>query len=125
MTFLRWQAPEPNRRGFHPGVFALVNGLAFNGLLSPAQEHFRRTTNDWFHANLPDPGIIRPSVYDRAINPTAAAWFKSTAVQFLAKIPGYLDILRSHNIACELVQTGQPGKVLYEDLCQVIAAPRR
>jgi hypothetical protein len=123
LTYLRWQAPVVNRRGFFPGIFALVNGLAHDGELTAEEERFRTTTNAWFHANLTDPAVASPGVYDRERHPGAAAWFKPTAHDCLARVPGYLSILAAHGVPCVLVRTTEPGLILYDDDCQVIAMP--
>lgn len=44
-AFVRYQAAAPNRNGRYPGVFALVNGLAWSGCLNAEQERFRRREN--------------------------------------------------------------------------------
>ena len=121
--YLRWRAVGRNRHGFFPGLLALVNGLGHAGRLSPAHEHFRTTTNAWFHANLTDPVTVDPSVYDRARHPGAAAWFRSTADDCLARIPGYLAILDAHQVPWERVESADPGRIVYADTHQVIAVP--
>ena len=123
MQYLRFQGTVCNRRGTFPGVFGLVNQLAFDGRLNAEQERFRRTTNDWYNANFPNPAHVDPAVYDRALNPAAVAWFKSTARIFIDRVAGYLDILDAHGIDCEMIQTCEPGRIIYEDEFQVIAVP--
>lgn len=91
--YVRFRGTEYNRRGFKPGLFALVNGLHFDGLLTDDEKFFRRRMNDWYEDQFPNPGTLDPSVYDPDVNPGAVAWFKTTAHQFLAPIPGYLRIL--------------------------------
>lgn len=118
---MRFRATTPNSRGIRPGIFALVNGLYNDGLLSPDEVAFRRRMNDWYEANLPNPGVIAPSVYDRQLHPTAVAWFKTSAHQYLAPIPSYLRILEAHATPCEMATTAHPGVILYEDPYQVIA----
>ena len=123
MAYLRWRAPAPNRRGFHPGIFALVNGLSAAGELTAAEERFRVAGNAWFHAHLTDPATVDPTVYDRTRHPGAAAWFRPTATRFLARIPGYLEILDAHGVAWELVRSADPGRIVYADADQVLAVP--
>jgi hypothetical protein len=121
VEYLRWQSPAPNARGHHPGIFALVNGLSLDGRLTPAQEAYRRASNAWFHANMLDPVTVDASVYDRALYPRAAAWFKPAAAAHLARIPGYLAILAAHDVGCEVLRTTTPGRITYEDPHQIIA----
>jgi len=121
--FVRFRAVLVNRRGFKPGVFALVEGLNADGLLTPPETEFRQTMNDWYDDHLPDPAVHVPDVYDRALHPSAMAWFKATAHPFLTPIPGYLRILEAHGTRYEMICTIVPGVVLYEDPYQVIAKP--
>ncbi|MFF0769406.1 hypothetical protein ACFYUK_10965 [Nonomuraea wenchangensis] len=90
----------PNRRGTYPGVFGLVNALAKQGRLSDAEEAFRLENNAWYEANFTDPATVDPTVYDRAVNPEAAAWFKASAGHLIRRVPGYLAILAAHGVEC-------------------------
>lgn len=121
--FVRFQSTVRNRRGVFPGVFGLVNGLAADGVLSVEQERFRRENNDWYNANFVNPSEVDPTVYDRELNPGAAAWFKVSAVELIDRVAGYLEILRAHGVGCELVRSADPGRVVYEDEHQVVVVP--
>lgn len=120
---MRFRSRYPNAAGLHVGVFGLVNVLGRHGMLTPEEEQFRRENNAWYDAAYPDPCAIDPAVYDQDLNPGAAAWFKSTATGLISRIPGYLAILDAHAIAWEEVRATNPGRILYEDIHQVIAAP--
>lgn len=67
--------PRGRERQPASGIFALVNTLAKQGRLTPEQEHFRRTNNDWYDAAYRNPTTVDPTVFDRTANPGAAAWF--------------------------------------------------
>ncbi|WP_329314219.1 hypothetical protein [Streptomyces sp. NBC_01262] len=121
--FVRFQAPVRNARGHFPGVFALANGLGRSGRLVGAERRFWQDGNDWYEANLTDPSKVDPSVYDRSLNPGATAWFKSTAGEVLDRVAGYLDLLSVHEVACERIESPNPGKVVYEDEHQVVVVP--
>ncbi|HEY0259548.1 MAG TPA: hypothetical protein VGC18_06835 [Lacisediminihabitans sp.] len=121
--FVRYQATGPNRRGMRVGVFALVNGLAARGLLTADQEAFRRRTNDWYNDNLIDPGRLDPGVFDRAVYPVAACWFRSGSARLLERVSGYLDILDTHGLEWERVESEvAPGEILYADADQIVVA---
>lgn len=122
-AFLRYQAAAPGRTGLRSGVFGLVNGLYKRGELTAGQAAFRRANNDWYIANLSNPGELLPKVYDKAIHPRAAAWFKDSAVEMIERLAGYLEILDAHGVAWELIQTTEPGRILYEDRHQIVAEP--
>ncbi|MEP6478265.1 MAG: hypothetical protein ABJB03_02645 [Rhodoglobus sp.] len=121
--FVRYQSPDANARGVHPGVFALVNGLAAHGLLTEEQERFRRTTNDWYNATFTNPTDVDPLVYDRTRNPGAVAWFRVESVRLTERVEGYLEILGDHRVPCECIEADAPGRVIYEDADQVVVVP--
>lgn len=120
---VRYQSPSANARGVHPGVFALVNGLAADGLLTDEQEHFHRTTNDWYNATFTNPTDVDALVYHRTLNPGAVAWFKAESTHLTDRVEGYLDILRAHGVPCERIEADAPGRVIYEDADQVVVVP--
>lgn len=122
--YVRFQSPHRNSRGQFTGIFGLVNNLARAGRLSEEQEAFRRSNNRWFDAAYTDPSTVDPRVYDDEINPGAAAWFKPSATHLLARVPGYLEILSAHGVACQAVRSADPGRVIYEDDVQIVVVPR-
>jgi hypothetical protein len=125
VTYIRYQSPTPNARGAFTGIFGLVNGLAHGGLLTASEEKFRRTNNDWYDAAYTDPSTVDPTVYDRAINPLAASWFRTTVPDhLLAPLPGYLEILRNHQVPCVEVHSADPGRIIYSDEHQIVVVPR-
>ncbi|SDM40830.1 hypothetical protein [Allokutzneria albata] len=95
MTFLRYESPTPNARGFHVGIFGLANGLVREATLSPEDRAWWRPSNDWFDAAYPDPGKTDPTLFDRSAHPRVA-W----------------DERRS----------AAPGAVLSEDQVQIVVA---
>ena len=123
--YVRFQAETANRRGIRPGVFALVNGLAREGRLSAGDESFWRSSNDWFTARLLDPTAIDPQIF--RLHPLAVSWFDEHAVDLLARIPGYLEILDRHSVGWQAVVAVDPGPIVYSDADQVlaIAGPRQ
>lgn len=122
-VFVRYQATQPGRTGLRSGVFGLVNGMYKRGELTPGQVAFRQAGNDWYNANLGDPGKLAPEVYDKALHPRAVAWFRESAVEMIERAAGYLEILDSHGVAWEVVRSTDPGRILYGDLHQVVAEP--
>ena len=122
-VYVRYQAAQPGKTGLRSGVFGLVNGLFKRGELTAEQAVFRRAGNDWYHANMIDPGAVAPEVYDKAVHPRAVAWFKESAVEMIERVSGYLEILDAHGVAWELLRSTDPGRILYEDVHQVIAEP--
>jgi hypothetical protein len=120
VTYVRFQAALPNRRGRFVGVFGLVNGLAFEGRLTPEQQVFRRMSNDWYDANFTNPSTVDPDVYRQ---PGAVAWFKASAVHLIDRVPGYLLVLDAHGVPWRRLESDDPGRVIYEDADQVVVVP--
>ncbi|MEV0064246.1 hypothetical protein [Nocardia sp. NPDC050718] len=100
-----------------------MNGLASAGHLTAVQERFRQRENAWYKANLIDPSVADPSVYDLWAHPGATAWFKASATEMISRIEGYTAILDAHGVRWARLRSGSPGDVLYEDIHQVIAKP--
>jgi hypothetical protein len=125
LRYVRYQSAEPNARGIFPGVFMLVNVLGKGGQLTAEQESFRRRSNDWYDAAYPDPMTVDSTVYDRAINPGAAAWFKVRSAHLVDRVAGYLAILDAHGVEWRRLESDDPGRVIYEDVDQVVVVPRQ
>lgn len=115
---IRFCSRYPNDHGAFTGVFGLVNVLGRHGMLTPAEERFRRETNAWYDAAYPDPCRTNAKAYD---HPRASSWFKSSATMLLARVPGYLEILDAHRVAWQRLTADTPGVVVYEDEFQVVA----
>ncbi len=62
-------------------------------------------------------------MYDPEVNPGAVAWFKASAVHLLDRVPGYLALLAAHQVACERLESADPGRIVYEDEDQVVVVP--
>ncbi len=122
--YVRYQAAIPTRRGTYPGIFALANGLAINGKLSAGDWAAWRQANDRADRAYLDPATVDAAVYDRAINPTAQAWFKSTAKDLLAHLDFYEDLLRRYRADYQVLSSDDPGTLLYEDEVQIVVVPR-
>ncbi|WP_098961591.1 hypothetical protein, partial [Pseudonocardia sp. N23] len=118
--FVRYESPLVNEHGRHTGIFGLANGLARAGVLSETDQAFWEANNTWFDKSLTYPPA---AVYDRATNPLAASWFKASAAEFLAPVPGYLALLARHSVACVERWSDDPGRVVYEDEHQVVVVP--
>ncbi|MFI8521081.1 hypothetical protein ACIGEZ_25165 [Streptomyces sp. NPDC085481] len=123
--FVRYQGTVRSPRAHFPGVFALANGLAREGRLSEEEFRFWRAANDWYDAAYPDPSATDPTVYDHDLHPGAVAWFKATAAHLLDRVTGYLDLLAAHGVACERIESVDPGRIVYEDEVQVVVVPHR
>lgn len=121
--FVRFQGTTRSPRGHFPGVFALANGLAREGRLNEAEHRFWRAGNDWFDAVYTDPSTVDPAVYDPDLHPGAVAWFKADAAHLIVRVTGYLELLATHGVECERMESSDPGRIIYEDGDQVVAVP--
>lgn len=123
VVYVRFESATPNARGAYPGIFALANGLAQTGRLSPSDWAWWRVNNDWFDRAYPNPGAEHPELFDRTRYPVVACWFKNSAHHLLARVPGYLDLLDRYGVAWTERRTTTPGTILYEDTVQVVVTP--
>lgn len=122
-VFVRYQSQLPHQRGIHVGVFGLANGLAKAGKLSDSEWAAWRAGNDWFNQAYPDPSVSHPEVYDQAVNPHAAAWFKATASHLLERVEPYLELLNRHEVRWVKLFEKDPGRIIYEDEVQFVVVP--
>ncbi|MFE9725361.1 hypothetical protein ACFYQ5_17615 [Streptomyces sp. NPDC005794] len=121
--YIRFQGTVRHPRGHFPGVFVLTNELARQGRLNEEQYRFWRANNDWYDAHYVNPTHVDPRIYDREIHPGAVAWFKSSAHELIERVDGYLEILAAHGVDCRRLESSSPGRIIYEDACQVVVMP--
>ena len=122
--YLRYESVVANSCGNHTGIFGLANGLARSHRLSPCDQAWWRQNNDWLNAAYSDPATIDPTLFDRALNPVTACWFKAGARDVLERVPGYLALLDRYDVAWRLRQSDDPGLILYDDDVQIVVRPR-
>jgi hypothetical protein len=123
MLYVRFEGTVRHQRGHFPGVFVLANELAARGRLTEEQYRFWRANNDWYDANYTNPSHVDPRVYDRELHPGAVAWFKSSAVELIERVDGYLELLAAHGVECRRLESSGPGRVVYEDEYQIVVLP--
>lgn len=120
--YLRIESAAPNRRGRHPGMFALLRGLRTSGRLSPddvplAAELVRRSYA--LHTEPP----AEPFDTD----PPAISWFieqDSPAAHALTALAAdVVSLLARYGIACREVRCTQVGEITHSDHVQVVAVP--
>lgn len=121
--FIRYQSIVPNRHGRFPGVFALVNGLATDALLSSEDASWVRSSNDRANAAYADPTTVVAGCYDPVVNPGARSWFRSSAKDLIDLTREYLDLLDRYRVRWVELQTNTPGRITYEDRVHVVAVP--
>ena len=123
LQFVRYRSAVPNRRGAHPGVFALANGLAAGGRLTAADHEWWVARNAEAERLYPDPTRTTPGCYDPVVNPGAASWFRAGATHLLALTGDYLHLLDRYGVRWHELRSDHPGRIVHEDDVQVVAVP--
>ena len=121
--YRRFQSAVPNRHGRFPGVFAMANGLAEEGMLSPADHAWWARENERCDRLYTDPSTVDPACFDRELNPGARSWFRDTATELIAVTAGYLALLDRYGVRWVELRTSWPGRIVYSDDVQVVAVP--
>ncbi|MFK5688746.1 hypothetical protein ACI3EY_03695 [Ornithinimicrobium sp. LYQ92] len=122
LSLVRFQSAVPNRRGRFPGVFALANGLAHDGLLSHADHRWWESANTAMNAAYAHPTANDPTAYDPVRHPGATSWFKDPeAAGLIERAREYLELLDRYGVPWVELRTRTPGVVHYEDEVQVVS----
>lgn len=90
--------------------------------ISSADVEKLQQTFDWFNSNLPHPTRFSLSARPNR-KAQALSWFKSTAIDHIAKMRDYTGVLNQHGLLIDVLKTARPGYVVYEDDYQVVAYP--
>lgn len=113
--FRRFESPVANGAGTFPGIFALLNGLHRDGLLTDADRTHRddlvRRSYELHH----EPAA---SYY---AEPGARSWFKDSAVELLDLARDIGAVLDRYEVAWVEIVIDAPGRIVYEDAVQVVA----
>jgi len=100
------------------GVFVPAYDLVRGDTLTPAEYGWLREILTWFEEHLPLPDRTK-------LDPGAIFWFKTGANRQIGRIWDLVGLLRDHGYHVELIKAARPGRVCYEDDCQVAATPFR
>lgn len=121
-AFVRIESAVANRRGEHPGIFAMLRGLRESGRLSDKDAAAARELVDRSYALHNE-----PAGHYFATDPPAVSWFRidsSDAVRSLMTLAGDIfALLARYDIVCREVRCVDPGRITYEDDRQVVAVP--
>lgn len=108
--------------GRRQGLFQAMTDLDHGGVLEPREIELYDQVYDWFKGNLKMPRSFTRSTKPHA-KKVALSWFKSSAKEHIAKMRILAHILDVHGIAVDVIQTGRPGYIVYDDEYQVAAEP--
>lgn len=121
--YLRFVVPENDEdSGREMGIFCAGGILDDEGKLYDYETKIRNGILSWFSKNLDVP-TVQASESNYYSNPNAISWFKSSAVDHIAKMREYVEILKAHDVQVKQLVTERPGKILYEDEHQIAAVP--
>ena len=112
IEYVRFRSRYPNQDGVHIGIFGLVNVLGRNGMLTPAEETFRRENNAWYDAAYPDPCTVRPVRLRPAAQPRGVLLVQADRDHPAAqgrRVPGHLVRARRGLAAGRLARPGPGG----------------
>ena len=108
--------------GRRQGLFQAMTDLEESGALGAHEQERYDEIYEWFRKNLRKPRSFTRSSKPHA-KKVALSWFKDAAAEHIAKMHEVAFILHSHGIEVQVIRTGRPGYVVYEDDLQVAAEP--
>jgi hypothetical protein len=96
------------------GIFGAVYGLIKRGVATDNDIQVYEDILAWFDNNLRDPEFYKQG------NPVQGiTWFKENAKHMLERLQPLTEILDRHGIPYELVETSNPGTIIYQDEYQI------
>ncbi|WP_459849691.1 hypothetical protein [Dongia sp. agr-C8] len=108
--------------GVRQGLYHAVARLRESPDISPADCDLLDEVNEWFNKNLEKPTQLsisrRPHGKAQAIS-----WFKASAVAHIQRMHQFASVLKSYDIAVEMITSRRPGYIVYEDEFQIAAYP--
>lgn len=108
--------------GRRQGLFQAIFDLDDRDALLPSHRQRFDETETWFRRNLRRPRCLTRSSKPHA-KKVAVCWFRDTATEHIRRMRVFVDILEAHGLRTEMLRTGRPGYVVYEDEYQVAAEP--
>jgi len=124
VRYVRYESDRCDAEGRRVGIFGLANGLARSGRLTPVDWKLWRAGNDWYDAAYTDPGSVNPKLWDKAVYPVVACWFKESAAgHLLTRLPTYLDLLDRYGVGWVARTSADPGVIRYADEVQIVVTP--
>jgi len=108
--------------GRRQGLFQAAKNLRESDRLSKRDDEALEELRAWFNANLEKPDRLAWSSKPNA-KAQGLSWFKHTAVEHIAKMRAFAQILERYDVAVHMIKTDRPGYILYEDEYQIAAYP--
>ena len=115
MTYYRCQASYDSQFTGKPiGIFGAVFGLIKRGIATDEEVAEYQRVLGWFNQNLPDPPF-----YDEGNPMQGVTWFTEAGRPMIEEMRPLLGILDRHGVSYEIVESENPGKVIYRDQYQI------
>jgi hypothetical protein len=106
------------------GIFYAAGQLLDSGRLSEDEHEWCDEILDWFNCRLPFPDRFSRSRRRHACG-EAVCWFRDNAARYIQKVRELAAMLNRRGNSVEMLWTGRPGYIVYEDSYQVVAVPFR
>ena len=104
---------DPNS-GRRQGLFHAAGNLRDSGTLSAQDAADLKNIRDWFNENLrrPTRQAVSPRPHRKA---QAISWFKDTAIQHIAKMREFQQVLERYGLDVDMITAHRLGYILFED----------
>jgi len=100
---------------FLTGIITEARLLRDRGGLDQYQEAWLEESYEWFEANLPVPPFSSSGWPKDAVT-----WFRDNAGEPIQKMWEIVSLLKEQGVPVRMLRSANPGKILYEDSCQVV-----
>ena len=122
-SFIRFVSAEASEdSGALEGLFQAAYRMRETGAFPPHVVEELTKELGWFESHLSRPIVYRPRGVDKR---RAICWFKETAVEHVQRAQRLAAILRRHGMEVRQLRTQTPGRLVHEDVQQVMAVPFR
>jgi len=108
------------------GVFTAAYALRRAGRVEEWEEIWFRDTVGWFEENLRVPAEDDWDRIDaRPDGHRVLFWFHASAREHVSRMRGLTALLAEHDVPTRVLRSPSPGLIVFGDLYQVAAIPRR
>ena len=119
--YIRFQGKRNNDSSSSKlGIFQLAYELRDNEDTPKYAHDEIQNILSWLDDNMEAPEILDDGKHHRAI-----LWFKAEAKKQIDKIRAMKAILEEFGYHIDQITTKEPGLIIYEDDCQIVAKPKK
>ena len=101
------------------GVFHAVTDLKYREELEAYVYDWLDHDLEWLNEHLAVPPCFREQDVDEAV-----CWFHPRAHEPISRVRSLAAALDEHGVRVRMIRSCDPGRVIYEDRWQIVAAPR-